>query len=203
VFERFWRSRLVETTGPLSGSSSSSGSSNFTLTQPQGSASSVHWFSANISICLFQLLVKSFGGQSHKVPFWEHSIVSVIVSGLGASPWAGSHFVLLLDLLHLRFFSISIPAVLSDRNNHGSGFCLWDGNPSLTWCPDFLLEVDSTSPLFPLRASHLRSLLLIPESLSPPRSLVHSRGFPPPPTSCDCLFPFFLVASGLQSFSPA
>jgi hypothetical protein len=47
---------------------------------------------ANICIWLFQLLVESFGGQSWQIPFCEGSITSVIVSGLGASPWAGSHF---------------------------------------------------------------------------------------------------------------
>ena len=40
-----------------------------------------------------------------------------------------------------------------------------------------------------------------PDSLSPPRSLVHSGGSPQPPTSCGCLFPFFLLALGLQSCS--
>jgi hypothetical protein len=34
-----------------------------------------------------------------------------------------------LNLLFLRLLSISIPAVLSDRNNYGSEFLLWDGNP--------------------------------------------------------------------------
>jgi hypothetical protein len=45
-------------------------------------------------------------------------------------------------------------------------------------------------------AFHLRSLPLSPESLSPPRSLVHSRGLPilPPPTSLGCPFPFILLA---------
>ena len=36
---------------------------------------------------------------------------------------------LLLDLLFLRLFSISIPVILSDRNNYMSGMWLWDGNP--------------------------------------------------------------------------
>jgi hypothetical protein len=52
---------------------------------------------------------------------------------------------LFLDLLFLRLLSISIPAVLSDRNNYGSEFWLWSGNPTLTWCLVFLLEVDSIS----------------------------------------------------------
>jgi hypothetical protein len=32
------------------------------------------------------------------------------------------------------------------------------------------------------------------KSLSPPRSLVHSGGFPQLPTSRDCMFPFFMLA---------
>ena len=34
-----------------------------------------------------------------------------------------------LDLLFLRLLSISIPVILSDRNNYGSELWLWDGNP--------------------------------------------------------------------------
>ena len=49
-------------------------------------------------------------------------------------------------------------------------------------------------------AFHLRSLPLSPESLSPPRSLVHSGGSPQPPTFQSCLFPFF--SAGPQGFSP-
>jgi hypothetical protein len=42
----------------------SSASSSFSLTQPQGSASSVHWLLTNICIWHFQLLVGSLRGQS-------------------------------------------------------------------------------------------------------------------------------------------
>jgi hypothetical protein len=42
---------------------------------------------ANICIWLFQLLVGSLGGKSWTISFCEHSIASVIVSGLGPSPW--------------------------------------------------------------------------------------------------------------------
>jgi len=34
-----------------------------------------------------------------------------------------------LDLPFLRLFSISLPAVLSDRNNYESELWLWDSNP--------------------------------------------------------------------------
>ena len=53
------------------------------------------------------------------VPFCECSIASIIVSGLGTTPWTGSHFDLSLDLLLLRLLSISNPVILSDRNNYG------------------------------------------------------------------------------------
>jgi hypothetical protein len=42
-------------------------------------------------------------------------------------------------------------------------------------------------------AFHLWALPLIPESLLPSRSLVHSGESPQPPTSRGCLIPFFLL----------
>ena len=51
------------------------------------------------------------------------------------------------------------------------------------------------------RAFHLRSLPLSPESLSPPRSLVHSEGpHNPPPPEVACIHSF-CWSSGLHSFS--
>jgi hypothetical protein len=47
--------------------------------------------------------------------FCESSITSVIVSDLELDPTLG----LSLDLVFLRLLSISIPAVLSDRNKYG------------------------------------------------------------------------------------
>jgi hypothetical protein len=44
-----------------------------------------------------------------------------------------------------------------------------------TWCPVFLLEVDSTSSLSPLLDILSKVPPLSPGTLSPPRSLVHSR----------------------------
>jgi hypothetical protein len=64
VFERSQGSRLIETSGPHTGLPSSSPSSRFSLIKKQASAASVHWLDTNICICLFQLLVGSFGGQS-------------------------------------------------------------------------------------------------------------------------------------------
>jgi hypothetical protein len=52
-----------------------------------------------------------------------------------------------LDLLSCRLFSIFLPAVLLDRNNSGSVFCLWDGNPIPPLDAVLLLEVDPTIAL--------------------------------------------------------
>ena len=69
----------------------------------------------------------------------------------------------------------------------------WQPHPSLdalSSCWRWALQVPSPH----CRAFHLRSLPLSPESLSPPRSLVHSGGSPQPFTSQGYLFPFFLLA---------
>jgi hypothetical protein len=73
------------------------------------------------------------------------------VSGLGAFPWAGSHFEPVTGPPFPQLFSSFVLAVLSDRNNSGSELLTvgWQPHPS-TWCPVFLLEVDSTSSLPPL-----------------------------------------------------
>jgi hypothetical protein len=69
---------------------------------------------------------------------------------------------------------------------------------ALTFCWMWALKI-----LFPhYKASGLRSLLLIPESLSPPRSLVHSEGLLQPPTSRGCLSPFFLLALRVSVLFP-
>jgi len=49
--------------------------------------------------------------------------------------------------------------------------------PSLKWCPIFLLEAGSKSSLSLLLGISYK-VPLLPESLSPPRSLVHSGGSP-------------------------
>jgi hypothetical protein len=120
------------------GLSSSSVSSSFSLIQ-QGSAASVHWLPANTYIWLFQLLAGSYRGQSDRFLF----VSSVIVSGLGASPWAIPHFGPVL-----RHLSISIPAVLSDMNNYWSEFWLWAGNPIPSLMP--CLSAESGIHKFPL-----------------------------------------------------
>jgi hypothetical protein len=50
------------------------------------------------------------------------------VSGLRTSLELDPTLGLLLDLLFLRLLSISIPVILSDRNNYGSEMRLWGGN---------------------------------------------------------------------------
>jgi hypothetical protein len=64
VFERSRGTRLIENAGPPIVLPSSSISPCFSLHQPQGSASSVHWLGANICIWLFHLLLGSFTKQS-------------------------------------------------------------------------------------------------------------------------------------------
>jgi hypothetical protein len=72
--------------------------------------------------------------------------------------------------------------------------------PSFTWCPVFLLEVGSISSLSYCQAFYLRSHPLIPESLLPPRSLVHSGGSPQAPYFL--WLPVSILSAGPQRFSP-
>jgi len=89
VSERSQGSRLVETAGPPTGSPSSSAPSSFCLIQLQGSAASVHCLSASDS---FSCLLGLSEGSHDRSLFSERPIASVIVSDLGTSSWAGSHF---------------------------------------------------------------------------------------------------------------
>ena len=82
VSERSWGFRLIETAGPPTGCPSSSASSSFLLPQPQGTGASVHLLAANICI---QLLL-GVSEDSHDC-LCDCSIASVIMLGLGASPW--------------------------------------------------------------------------------------------------------------------
>jgi hypothetical protein len=109
---------------------------------------------------------------------------------------------LLLDLLFLRLFSIFVSEVLSDRNNYGSEFLTVRWQPpvsldALSFCWRWALQ--DLSPH--CREFHPRSLPLSSESLSPPRTLVHSEGsshlLPPNVACCHS----FCWPSGLQSFS--
>jgi hypothetical protein len=148
MFERSFGSRAIETAHPPTGSPSSSGSSSFSLIQPQWSADSIHWLGANICIWLFQLPVVSFRGQSWEVPFWEHTIASVIVSGLGASHLAGSYFGPGAEppIPHalLQFCPCSS---FRQEQLWIRGFDCGLATLSPTWWPVFLLGVGSTSSL--------------------------------------------------------
>ena len=53
---------------------------------------------------------------------YECSLASIIVSAFGPTLELDITFGLSLDLLVLRLLSISITAILSDRNNYGSEF---------------------------------------------------------------------------------
>jgi hypothetical protein len=70
--------------------------------------------------------------------------------------------------------------------------------PSLTCCPVFLLKVGSVSSLSLLLGI---SSKVIPESLSPARSLVHS-GESLPHTSYLLRLPVSILSAGPQGFSP-
>jgi hypothetical protein len=87
-----------------------------------------------------------------------------------------------LDLFFLYLLHFFIPAVLLDRDNARSEFLTvgWQPHPS-TWFPVFLLEVNSKSSLSPQLGISSKVPSLSLESLSYPGSLIHSRGYPPPP----------------------
>ena len=66
--------------------------------------------------------------------------------------------------------------------------------PFLTQCPVLHWRWALQFPSPHCMAFHLESFPLSPESLSPPRSLVHFRGSSQPPTSQGCLFPVLQLA---------
>ena len=72
--------------------------------------------------------------------------------------------------------------------------------PSLTGCP-FFLPAGRGLSMFPLpTVRHLRLLQLIPDSLSPPRTLLHFRASPP--TFFFPRLPVSILSAGPQGFSP-
>ena len=199
VFERSLESRLIETSGPTTGSPSSSASSSLSLIQQQGSSASVHWLGATICLWLFQLLVQSFRGQSDLAPFCELTIALVIVSVLGTSPWAGSHFGPVNGPSFLQV-PLHFHPCNSFKNNYESDVWLWHGNPipHLMSCfpPGGRLYKFSFSTvghfikgpsLYVLRVSHLPGLL----------------GFcRVPPTSYLPRLSVSILSPGLQGFIP-
>jgi hypothetical protein len=93
-FERSQESKLSETAGPPTGLPPSSASSSFPLIQLHGSAASVHWLGTNIYIwfsCSSGLIGATHWRPLILDPFLWVSISSTIMSGLLASPYAGSN----------------------------------------------------------------------------------------------------------------
>ena len=118
VSERSQASKLDETVGfPMESLFSTSFS--FSLIQPLGSQTSVHWLCLNICICHCQLLVGLLRGQPCWTSVCKHIITLVIEPTLDMGPNLG---LSLVDFLFLRPFSIFVPSVLLDRNNSGSEF---------------------------------------------------------------------------------
>jgi hypothetical protein len=117
------------------------------------------------------------------------------VSGLRTSPWAGSHFG--------PVAGPSFPQAPLHFRRPCNSFRqeqLWVCDET-DWCPIFLLEVGSISSLSPLSGISSK-VPLSPESLSPPRSLVHFGECPQFPISWSCVFPFFLLALGTLVLFP-
>ena len=104
-----------------------------------------------------------------------------------------------LDLLSLSLFSIFVPAVLLNRDNSGSEILTvgWPSHPS-TWCPVFLLEMDSTLFLSPLLG--ISSKVPPFESWDSLTSQIWYILEPPtpPPTFRGYIFPFILLALGAK-----
>lgn len=107
-----------------------------------------------------------------------------------------------MELLFLRFHSISILVVVWNGNNCGSEVWLCDGNPISYLMPCFSPGACLYKLILPhSRVFHVRSLPLSSESFSPPRSVVHSGRSPnslQPEVAC---FNSFSWNTGLQSFS--
>jgi len=125
-------------------------------------------------------------------PFCEHNKAWVIVSGLESL-----YIFWFPDMVgHWNFFYTGSSLVLSLKffqtaTNMGQSFDLWMANLSLTWCSLFLMEVVSTSFLYPLL-----DISLSPDSLLPLRSPEYSRVTPhlQPFSSLGFLFPFIMLA---------
>jgi len=97
-----------------------------------------------------------------------------------------------LYFIFISLFFIFVPAVLYKQEQ----FWVRVFDPS-TWCPAFLLEVNSTIFLSPLLGI---------SSKVPPWSLIYSRWSPHLLPSRDCIFPFILLVlrvSLLPSPSPS
>ena len=126
---------------------------------------------------------------------------------MGPFPKLGPTLILSLDLISIRLFSVFVLEVLFDRNSSGSELLTWDGNPITHFMPSlsfywmWILQVPASHLQVPTphcRAFHLRYLHLSPESLSPPRALVHSGRSPTPYFH---RLPVFILSAEPQGFS--
>jgi hypothetical protein len=125
------------------------------------------------------------------------------VSGLGTSPSAGSHFGPVTKPTFPRAL-FNFHLFTSFRQEQLRARVLpvgWQHHPSLDALSSYW-RLALWVPSSHYRTFHLGYLLLSPESVSPPRSLVHYKGSPKPLTSRGCLFPFFLLALRTSVFFP-
>jgi hypothetical protein len=138
VSERTQGFRLIETVVGLAMGLPSSSSASSSLSP--NSTAGVSDFSLMVG-CNYLLL-------SQSAACWASLRV---VSVLGASPWAGSKFGPATEPLFLQSVLHFCPCSSFRQGRSGSEFLIvgWQPHPS-TWCPAFLLEVDSISSLSPL-----------------------------------------------------
>jgi hypothetical protein len=100
------------------------------------------------------------------------------------------------DLLFLRLFSISIPAVLSDKNNYGSEFSLCDSNPLPHLMPCFPAGGGIYKFHLPTVGHHLF------ESWESLIFQVSGAFWMVPPISYILRLPVYILSAGPQVFNP-
>jgi hypothetical protein len=125
VYDKSQGSRLVETAGSPTVSSSFSASYSFSLIQPWGSEASVHWSGVNIwlSVALWV-----FWRAIMIVPFCELTIASIIVSDLVAFSSARSQFRPFTGPLFPRALLHFCLCSSFRQKQLWIIFWLWDGN---------------------------------------------------------------------------
>jgi hypothetical protein len=77
----------------------------------------------------FSCLLRLSEGNHVRLLICKHTIASLIVPGLRASPWDGSQVGPVTGPPFPQSVLHFVPAVLLDRNNSWSEFWLWNGNP--------------------------------------------------------------------------
>ena len=146
----------------------------------------------------FSCLLSLLEGSYDRSYFSEHSIASVILSGLGTFPWAGSHFGPVTE----PYFPQD-PFHFHPCNSFRLEE-LWVRDESVGWKPPpsldvFLLEVGSISSLSLL--SRISSKVPPFESWNSFTSQVSGVFWGVPPTSYFLRLPFYILSSGHQVFS--